>query len=433
MSEQKYLSVTALTKYIKYKFDHDDHLKHVLLKGEVSNFKRHSRGHFYLTLKDDQSQISAIMFAGNASKVKFTPEDGMSILVEGYISVFEASGQYQIYINKMTEDGLGNLHVAFEQLKKKLSSEGLFEQSHKKDIPRFPSAIGVLTSPTGAAVRDIIHIVNRRFPLSRIIVYPTLVQGEYAKDDIVKNIQLANKQKLVDVLIVGRGGGSIEDLWAFNEESVARAIYDSLLPIISSVGHETDFTISDFVADLRAPTPSGAAELAVPSQTEILSYIERLKAGATANMRRLHQEKRNGFNKTMASYVFESPERLIEAKSRKFDYLLDKLMLLSPVKRLEQSEKDLQKTTKALQEYYVNILRQKEYRYQMMLKELAGNSPLNIMQKGYSMVKKEGVIIKSVEDLAVGDLLSVVMKDGTLSTKVMTKRKDDKHGKNENI
>ena len=429
MNEQTYLTVSALTKYIKYKFDHDQHLKHVLLKGEVSNFKRHSRGHFYLTLKDDQSQISGIMFASNAGKVKFTPEDGMSILVEGYISVFEASGQYQIYINKMTEDGLGNLHVAFEQLKKKLASEGLFEQSHKVPIPRFPKAIGVLTSPTGAAVRDVIHIVNRRFPLTKIIVYPTLVQGEYAKDDIVKNIELANKQNLVDVLIVGRGGGSIEDLWAFNEEIVARAIYDSKLPIISSVGHETDFTISDFVSDLRAPTPSGAAELAVPSQTELLSYIERLKTNATTNIRRLHQEKQRELNRMMASYVFESPKRLIEAKSQRFDYLLDKLMFLSPQKRLEQSEKDLEKTTKALQEYYINTLKQKEYRYQMVLKELAGASPLNIMQKGYSMIKKDQKIIKSVKDLEIGDSLNIVMKDGIVDTKVVAKRKEEKNGR----
>lgn len=425
MSEEKYLSVTALTKYIKYKFDHDDHLKHVLLKGEVSNFKRHSRGHFYLTLKDDHAQISAIMFAGNARKVKFTPEDGMSILVEGYISVFEASGQYQIYINKMSEDGLGNLHVAFEQLKKKLSSEGLFEEAHKKPIPRFPNAIGVLTSPTGAAVRDIIHIVNRRFPLTKIIVYPTLVQGEYAKDDVVNNIELANKQKLVDVLIVGRGGGSIEDLWAFNEEVVARAIYASDLPIISSVGHETDFTISDFVADLRAPTPSGAAELAVPSQGDLLQYIGRLKAGATNSVSRLKTEKERALSRQLSSYVFTNPKRLIEGKSQRFDYLLDKLQLLSPKKRLDQSKIDLEKTQKAMQEYYIRLLKTKEYRYQVLLKELAGASPLNIMQKGYSMVKKEKKIIKSVEDLMVGDTLDVVMKDGHVEAIVKAKRKDE--------
>ena len=425
MSEEKYLSVTALTKYIKYKFDHDDHLKHVLLKGEVSNFKRHSRGHFYLTLKDDSSQISAIMFAGNARKVKFTPEDGMSILVEGYISVFEASGQYQIYINRMTEDGLGNLHVAFEQLKKKLSNEGLFDDRHKQEIPRFPRAIGVLTSPTGAAVRDIIHIVNRRFPLTKIIVYPTLVQGEYAKDDIVKNIELANKQRLVDVLIVGRGGGSIEDLWAFNEEVVARAIHASNLPIISSVGHETDFTISDFVADLRAPTPSGAAELAVPSQSDLLSYINNLKANSTSYMRSIYKEKEQHLARQLSSYVFTNPRRLIEHKSQRFDYLLDKLHLLSPKKRLDQSKIDLEKTKKALQEYYVNLLKSKEYRYQVLLKELAGASPLNIMQKGYSMVKKEEKIIKSIQDVDVGDTLSVVMKDGHVEALVKAKREEE--------
>jgi len=349
----------------------------------------------------------------------------MSILVEGYISVFEASGQYQIYINRMTEDGLGNLHVAFEQLKKKLSNEGLFDDRHKQEIPRFPRAIGVLTSPTGAAVRDIIHIVNRRFPLTKIIVYPTLVQGEYAKDDIVKNIELANKQRLVDVLIVGRGGGSIEDLWAFNEEVVARAIHASNLPIISSVGHETDFTISDFVADLRAPTPSGAAELAVPSQSDLLSYINNLKANSTSYMRSIYKEKEQHLARQLSSYVFTNPRRLIEHKSQRFDYLLDKLHLLSPKKRLDQSKIDLEKTKKALQEYYVNLLKSKEYRYQVLLKELAGASPLNIMQKGYSMVKKEEKIIKSIQDVDVGDTLSVVMKDGHVEALVKAKREEE--------
>ncbi|MBN2604381.1 MAG: exodeoxyribonuclease VII large subunit, partial [Bacilli bacterium] len=276
MEEKKHLSVYALTKYLKYKFDNDAHLKNVLLKGEISNFKAHSRGHFYFTLKDEKAQISAIMFAGNAGKVQFRPEDGMSVLVEGSVSVYEASGNYQIYVNKMSVDGLGNLFVAYEQLKKKLEGEGLFDQRHKKQIPRFPKAIGVLTSPTGAAVKDIIHIVNRRFPLANIIVYPTLVQGEYAKDSIVEQLKKVNDDNLVDVIILGRGGGGIEDLWPFNEEIVAYEIFKSKIPVISSVGHETDFTISDFVSDLRAPTPSGGAELAVPDQLELIQYIARL-------------------------------------------------------------------------------------------------------------------------------------------------------------
>ena len=228
MEEKKYLSVSALTKYIKYKFDKDAHLKNVLLKGEISNFKHHSRGHFYFTLKDDKSQISAIMFASSSKKVVFTPKDGMSVLVEGYITVYEAGGGYQIYVNKLSEDGLGDLYLAYEQLKKKLSDEGLFDPKHKQAIPRFPKSIAVLTSPTGAAVQDVINIVNRRYPLSDIIVYPTLVQGPYAKDDIVKNIKSVNDDGLCDVIILGRGGGSIEDLWPFNEELVAYEIFKAI-------------------------------------------------------------------------------------------------------------------------------------------------------------------------------------------------------------
>ena len=274
MDEKQYLSVTALTKYIKYKFDNDVHLKNVLLKGEISNFKHHSRGHFYFTLKDDKAQISAIMFASNSQNVVFKPENGMSILVEGYLTVYEASGQYQIYVKKMDEDGVGSLHVAYEQLKKKLQEEGLFDQKHKQAIPKFPATIAVLTSPTGAAVKDIINIVNRRYPIAKIIVYPTLVQGEFAKDNIVNNLKQVNKHGKEDVIILGRGGGSIEDLWPFNEEAVAYEIFKSIIPIISSVGHETDFTIADFVADLRAPTPSGGAELAVPDQYELFNYLK---------------------------------------------------------------------------------------------------------------------------------------------------------------
>ena len=243
---KEYLTVSQLTKYIKYKLDNE----------------AHTRGHFYFTIKDEGSRINAVMFASSASKVKFTPEDGMKILVMGRISVYEATGGYQIYVNEMMEDGVGNLYVAFEQLKKKLASEGLFDDRYKKPIPKIPERVGVITAPTGAAIRDIISTINRRFPLTEVILLPSLVQGEGAKEDIVRQIKRAEDYNL-DVLIVGRGGGSIEDLWAFNEEIVARAIFECPIPIISAVGHEIDFTIADFVADLRAPTPTGAAEIAV--------------------------------------------------------------------------------------------------------------------------------------------------------------------------
>jgi len=426
VEEKKYLSVTALTKYIKYKFDKDAHLKNVLLKGEISNFKHHSRGHFYFTLKDDKAQISAIMFASASKNVVFKPTDGMSVLVEGYISVYEASGGYQIYVNRMSEDGLGNLYLAYEQLKKKLSDEGLFDERHKQQIPRFPKTIGVLTSPTGAAVRDIINIVNRRFPLSKIIVYPTLVQGEYAKDNIVKNIRQVNTDGLCDVIILGRGGGSIEDLWPFNEEVVAYEIFKSKIPIISSVGHETDFTISDFVADLRAPTPSGGAELAVPNQEDLLTYITRLTERNKVNLKRLLKIKQQKLNNISTSYIFRDPLRLTEQKSRKLDHLSDKLRLLHPGNLLKQSKQEVDLQTKRLNDYYMRILKEKQNRYLLDLNKLELINPLSIMKKGYSVSKINGKVIKNVDDVSVNDNIDVLVNNGVIKAAVIATRKEDK-------
>lgn len=419
--EKEYLTVTALTKYIKYKFDNDVHLKNVYLKGEISNFKHHSRGHFYFTLKDDKAQISAIMFASSSKSVVFKPEDGMSVLVKGYLTVYEASGQYQIYCKSMTEDGLGNLHVAYEQLKKKLQSEGLFDPRHKKAIPKFPQTIGVLTSPTGAAVRDIINIVNWRFPLSKIIVYPTLVQGEFAKDNIVENIKKANEDKLVDVIILGRGGGSIEDLWPFNEEFVAYEIFKSEIPIISSVGHETDFTISDFVSDLRAPTPSGGAELAVPDQVELSNYIDRLLSNMGVNVTNLFKQKERDLKRATDSVIFRDPLRITEQKSKRLDHLSEKLELLSPVQRLKQSNIDTKKVTDKLNLAFHNYLKMKQNRFQLDLNKLELLNPLNIMKKGYSVTTKNNQIIKSINDIEINDTLDIKMNDGTITTKVLKK------------
>ena len=270
-----YITVTQLTKYIKYKIDNDVNLDTVYLKGEISNFKAHTRGHFYFTIKDENSRINAVMFSSSASKIKFVPTDGMKILVTGKISVYEATGGYQIYVNEMLEDGVGNLYIAFEQLKKKLEQEGLFDPAKKKKIPKIPTTIGIITAPTGAAIKDILSTIKRRWPLAKTILFPSLVQGEEAASDIVRNINIAKDYDL-DVLIIGRGGGSIEDLWPFNEEIVARAIYDLDIPTISAVGHEIDFTIADFVADLRAPTPTGAAEMAVPNINDVINYLKQL-------------------------------------------------------------------------------------------------------------------------------------------------------------
>ena len=257
-----YITIGALNKYLKNLFDGDSNLQEVYLKAEISNFKAHTRGHLYFTLKDETSRINAVMFSYNVSKLKFKPIDGMKVLVKGKISVYEATGSYQIYVEEMDQDGLGNLYIEFEKLKKKLSSEGLFDQDKKKRIPKVPRKIGIVTASTGAAIKDILTTIKRRFPICETILFPSLVQGADAAKDIVKNIEIANTYD-IDTLIVGRGGGSIEDLWPFNEEIVARAIYESEIPVISAVGHETDFTIADFVADLRAPTPSAAAELVV--------------------------------------------------------------------------------------------------------------------------------------------------------------------------
>ena len=365
------------------------------------------------------------MFASSSKKVVFTPTNGMSVLVEGYITVYEAGGGYQIYVNSLSEDGLGDLYLAYEQLKKKLSDEGLFASKHKQPIPRFPKSIAVLTSPTGAAVRDIINIVNRRYPLSDIIVYPTLVQGPYAKDDIVKNISNVNKDGLCDVIILGRGGGSIEDLWPFNEEVVAYEIFKSKIPIISSVGHETDFTISDFVSDLRAPTPSGGAELAVPNQADLLSYLEQINKKNELSLKRLVQGKTEKLDSIISSYIFRDPLRLTEQKSRKLDHLIEKLDLLHPGNKLKQSKENLKSKTKLLNNYYKRIVVKKQNDYILQLNKLELVNPLSIMKKGYSLSKVNGNIIKSVKDVKVNDEVKILVNDGVVNTKVISVREDE--------
>lgn len=425
MEEKRYLSVSALTKYIKYKFDKDAHLKNVLLKGEISNFKHHSRGHFYFTIKDNKSQISAIMFASSSKKVPFTPKDGMGVLIEGYITVYEATGGYQIYVNKMSEDGVGDLYLAYEQLKKKLSDEGMFDDRHKQPIPRFPKKIAVLTSPTGAAVRDIINIVNRRYPLSEIIVYPSLVQGPYAKDNIVENIKKVNHDNLCDVIILGRGGGSIEDLWPFNEEIVAYEIFKSKTPIISSVGHETDFTISDFVSDLRAPTPSGGAELAVPNQDDLFKYLKQIDSQNQLSLKRLAKRKNEALNNILTSYIFRDPLRLTEKKSRQLDHIMEKLELLHPGNKLKQSKVELNNKSKLLDYYFKSLLEKKQNSYLLSLNKLELVNPLSIMKKGYSLSKVNGNIVKSVKDVKISDKIEILVNDGVIETTVLSTREEE--------
>jgi exodeoxyribonuclease VII large subunit len=428
MSE-KALTVTALTKYIKYKFDSDVHLKNILLEGEISNFKHNVRGHFYFTLKDDHASISAIMFKNNALNVMFSPKDGMHVLVRGYLSVFEASGSYQIYVDSMDEVGLGNLYQAYLALKETLEKEGLFDAKYKKPIPRFPKQVAVLTSATGAAVRDIIHIINRRYPLTKILVYPTTVQGDNAKLEIVENIKKANQNPLNDVIILGRGGGSIEDLWAFNEEMVARAIFESEVPIISAVGHETDFTISDFVADLRAPTPSGAAEIAVPDQVALHKAIDQSKKRLIDALRRLNTQLSMNLKKVQDRYVLKDPQRLLLNYSKAFEHLEEKLALLHPKKKLDGAFNTLNQHEKSLHKAYQNLLSDKQKTFVKMLEHLDYVNPLNIMKKGYTLTKKDNHIIKSIKALKKDDTITLAFHDGTAEAKILSTIKDDDHGK----
>lgn len=411
---KEYLTVSQLTKYIKYKLDNDVNLREVYLKGEISNFKAHTRGHFYFTIKDEGSRINAVMFASSASKVKFTPEDGMKILVSGRISVYEATGGYQIYVNEMMEDGVGNLYVAFEQLKKKLASEGLFDERRKKPIPKIPEKVGVITAPTGAAIRDIISTINRRFPLTEVILFPSLVQGEGAKEDIVRQIKRAEDYNL-DVLIVGRGGGSIEDLWAFNEEIVARAIYECPIPIISAVGHEIDFTIADFVADLRAPTPTGAAEIAVPNKSDVINYINQLNLRCQKNIKTIIELKKKRLDSIKSHYILNNPLDLYSAKIQKLDYLTESLIKNYKVIIDKKKIKLNNIKTRPLFSNPLVILDKTKQKYTLLLSKLDALSPLKTLERGYGIIKINEKAITSIKDLKKDDLINIELKDGSVS------------------
>ena len=409
---KEYLTVSQLTRYIKYKLDNDTNLQEVYLKGEISNFKAHTRGHFYFTIKDEGSRINAVMFASSASKVKFTPEDGMKILVTGRISVYEATGGYQIYVNEMMEDGVGNLYVAFEQLKKKLASEGLFDEARKKRIPKIPERVGVITASTGAAIRDIISTINRRFPLTEVILLPSLVQGEGAKEDIVRQIKRAEDYNL-DVLIVGRGGGSIEDLWAFNEEIVARAIFDCPIPVISAVGHEIDFTIADFVADLRAPTPTGAAEIAVPNKTDVINYINQLNLRSRKAVGTILELKKKRLDNIKGHYILNNPLDLYSAKIQKLDYLTESLVKNYKVIIDKEKIKLNNIKTRSLFSNPLVILDKTKQKYALLLSKLDTLSPLKTLERGYGIIKLNDKAVTSIKDLKQDDLINIELKDGS--------------------
>lgn len=414
----KYITVTQLTRYIKYKIDNDVHLNEVFLRGEISNFKAHSRGHFYFTLKDETSRINAVMFASNTRNIKFVPQDGMKVLVTGKVSVFEANGGYQIYVNELLEDGIGNLYIAFEQLKKKLEEEGLFKDSYKKPIPKIPKRVGVITAPTGAAIRDIISTIKRRWPLTEIYLYPALVQGEEAKNDIVKQIKRAD-QAGFDTLIVGRGGGSIEDLWAFNEEIVARAIFECKTPVISAVGHEIDFTISDFVADLRAPTPTGAAEMAVPQLKDIDNYLHQVTIRLNNTIINQIKRDRQSLTKLTSRNIFQNPMMIYQAKELVFDHLIERLKF-SLMNLTNIKEKDFLrvKNSYVLQNPY-QLIEQKKNLFVPVLSKLETLSPLLTLKRGYTITKKNNQVIQSAKMIKKDDLLEVEFQDGVVQTKVI--------------
>lgn len=434
-----YITVSALNNYLKRKFEADVHLGHVYLKGEISNSKLHTRGHLYFSIKDDTSVISAVMFSTNASTLNFDPKDGTKVFVEGKVTVYEGSGKYQIVVSKMQPDGIGELYIAYEKLKAQLEKEGLFKPELKKPIPKYPKRIGIVTAPTGAAIRDILSTIKRRFPIAETLLFPALVQGETAKFSIVENIEKARDYDL-DVLIVGRGGGSIEDLWAFNEEIVARAIYACPIPVISAVGHEVDFTIADFVADLRAPTPTGAAELAVPNMADVFRLLENYKIRMQTGMVNRIEFLKKRLDALANSYTLKNPSVFYEAKEQKLSILMDKLTTIINNK-LELYQKRLDTVTgsyvlKNPLSFYekdrerIVLLRtrlvssmnvytsQKGKNYELLLNKLDLLNPLNILKKGYSVVTRDDKVIKDAESLKKGDVVNIRLSNGEIDAKV---------------
>lgn len=422
--DEKYLTVSAITRYLKAKFDLDENLKSVFLKGEISNFKAHTSGHLYFSVKDETSKINAIMFSRSAAKLDFKPVDGTKVLIAGRISIYEATGNYQIYVDQMMEDGVGNLYVAFEKLKKTLQAEGLFDKEHKKEIPKIPRRVGIVTASTGAAVRDIVTTIKRRFPICETILFPTFVQGDNAKDDIVRNIKRAEDYD-IDVLIVGRGGGSIEDLWPFNEEVVARAIYNSPIPIISAVGHEVDFTISDFVSDLRAPTPTAAAELAVPNMVDLKRNIEQLSIRLKEAVYKKINYQKLYLDSIKSSFVIKNPMIMFDNRRQKIDLMSNRLNDLI-LRRVEIQRDKLDNLKRSYIFSNPSLLYKDE---KVMLNNLIDKlellNPLKVLGRGYSITYSGDKVIKDVKD--VKDTVNIKLYNGEIKAKVL-ETKEVNHG-----
>lgn len=391
------LSVSQLNRYIKMNFDADENLANTFISGEISNFTNHYRtGHLYFTLKDDSAAVRAVMFNSSAKRLKFMPEDGMKVIARGRVSVYEASGQYQLYVDDMQPDGVGALNLAYEQLKEKLQKEGLFSEHHKKPLPPYPEKVGVITSPTGAAVRDIINVLGRRFPYAEIVFCPVLVQGEGAHLQLTDAVNLFNSERAADVIIIGRGGGSIEDLWEFNDEGLARAVYNSEIPVISAVGHETDFTICDFVADMRAPTPSAAAELAVPDANELQYALSALKNRMFLNVSSGIADRRSRLEYLTSKGALKSPDEMLSNRSQRLDTAFSKML-----------------------SSYENRIGGKKVEFISAATALSKLDPMSVLMRGFAFVSdKNGKNVYSSQSLAKGDKINVRFHDGSAACEV---------------
>lgn len=447
MQEDKYLTVSALTNYIKRKFDADPYLHRVYLLGEISNFRLRTNSHQYFSLKDENAKISAIMFKSAFAKVKFQPEEGMRVIVSGRISLYPGNGSYQIYVDSMQPDGVGALYQAYEQLKIKLSQEGLFE-APKLPIPKYPRKIAIVTSPSGAVIRDIITTVSRRYPIVQLVLFPALVQGNEAANSIAAQIKMINTLDDFDTIIIGRGGGSIEDLWPFNEEVVARAIFASKLPVISSVGHEIDTTIADLVADMRAATPTAAAELATPVLTDILEELQKLQLQTIVAFRNILKMRSQQVQHLQQSYIFQEPQRLYEGYVQNVDILTEKLISLekqqittaggsfktlnsrllanTPASRIKMAKQNVEH----LRQMTNNNITNRFSKYANDLNSLIGSldtlSPLKIMSRGYTYVTRDTKVVKSIEDLSIDDKIQLNFSDGSANAVIKTINSEDK-------
>lgn len=401
---QSVLTITQLNEYIRGKMDSDPLLGQVAVKGEISNYKLYPSGHHYFTLKDESSALKCVMFKGNAMRLRFRPENGMKVIAMGKVSVYPRDGAYQLYCTAMAMDGVGDLYAAFEQLKKKLAAQGLFDPAKKKALPQYPGTIGIITSSAGAAVHDMLRILRKRYPLTNVRLLPVRVQGAEAPGEIAAAIRYANHYKLADLLIVGRGGGSIEDLWAFNDEQVAYAIYESLIPVISAVGHEPDVTISDFVADLRAATPSNAAELAVPDQDALRQNLDAMSVAMAAAL-----------------------NRQLKSARQHLDVLSQSPALRTPTGYIEQREKSLELLKNRMVSAQNSGITRKNQRYIAAVSKLDAMSPLKVLTRGYSMAQTEkGEILRSVQQIELGERIHISLSDGSVSATVMEKKEDVK-------